>query len=123
MSDASERPRFRLGFLTHVQGRGDDADRLADSLEHRVTRRRRDGCDHHHDRRCSHSRHEAPARAPRRGRPLLVCLLDDRPRAALGISHSAPSLMRSSPRRRRELTVPRGRSSSSAISPGVYSRM
>ena len=33
--------------------------------------------------------------------------------------HATVSLRVSSPRRRRELTVPRGRSSSSAISPGV----
>src|SRR6266511_2971245 len=36
--------------------------------------------------------------------------------------HSSRSFSLSSPRRRRELTVPRGRSSRSAISPGVYSR-
>ena len=41
--------------------------------------------------------------------------------AVLGVLHASP-FMRSRPRRRRELTVPRGRSSSSAISPGVYSR-
>jgi len=37
------------------------------------------------------------------------------------VAHSMRSLSESSPRRRRELTVPRGSSSSSAISPGVYS--
>ena len=35
--------------------------------------------------------------------------------------HSRRSFILSSPRRRREFTVPRGSSSSSAISPGVYS--
>ena len=44
------------------------------------------------------------------------------PDRGLGQPHSARSLSWSSARRSRELTVPRGSSSSSAISPGVYSR-
>ena len=42
-------------------------------------------------------------------------------RALHGRSPSTACCSRSSPRRRRELTVPRGRSSIRAISPGVYS--
>ena len=74
-------------------------------------------------------------RAAHRGLAPHVRLADDRPGALLGVgvdrhlvecalhvrSPSTASCSRSSPRRRRELTVPRGRSRMCAISPGVYS--
>ena len=80
---------------------------------------------------------ERRERLPRAPRRLRLALRERRahdgpasaraPRARPG-SRSAParfltrvSFSESSPRRRRELTVPRGRPSSSAISPGVYS--
>ena len=57
--------------------------------------------------------HDRPrALLARRGRPA-------RARAAASAFTRSTSSSRSSPRRSRELTVPRGRSSSSAISPGV----
>ena len=108
-----QREERRLGVL--------DADRLAHLLEDGVARRRERS-----PRRRPRQPRRAPAtsrlaRAPRRGRALLVRAPHDLPGALLGVAHASSSFIRSRPRRRRELTVPRGRSSSSAISPGVYS--
>ena len=96
-------------------------DRFADAIEHGATRRREDGGDRDHGER-GDSRDEQPRAAPAaRGRgALLERPAHDLPGARFGVVH-APSFMRSSPRRNREFTVPRGRSRISAISPGVYS--
>ncbi len=99
------------------------------------------------DRRDRHHGDPAARARGRGGGPVAVGGAHRRPRAVLGaglvgsphagqrspggrlepVAHSRILLARcalsaSSPRRRRELTVPRGRSSARAISPGVYSR-
>ena len=93
----------------------------------------RDG--HDRDRKPERHRRDEPAARARDRLALRICRPHDLPRALAGLvlsgdfdavephrSSSSSAARRSSPRLRRELTVPRGRSSSSAISPGVYSR-
>ena len=97
------------------------AERVHDGASGRAQRRR----DDRRDERPRDERPRVPAR-PRHGLPRLVGGTDDLP-AALAclvlvrspVAHCSRSFRLSSPRRRRELTVPRGSSSSSAISPGV----
>ena len=105
------------------------ADRVHDGAPRRCHRRR----DDRDDRGGERERAQVAAR-PRDGLPLEVRGAHDLPRAPARVVlardldslqlalHSSRSFSLSRPRRRRELTVPRGRSSRSAISPGVYSR-
>ncbi len=100
-----------------------DPDRLAYALEHGPPRWREDRRRRHHGRSRKHPQEQAGARSAGNAvrSSFLVGAPDDLPRALFDLIHASSSFSRSRPRRRRELTVPRGRSRSSAISPGVYS--
>ena len=112
-----QREERRLGPL--------DPDRLAQRADDRAPGWAQRRGDHGAD---DGRRDERPRMAawPGDGLALGVGPAHDRPGALLGLvlsrspePHSSRSFSESSPRRRRELTVPRGSSSSSAISPGV----
>ena len=106
-----------------------DADDLADLVEDGASRRAEQAreCDERHGDR----RGGLPRASPRLGLPLGERGRHERPGALSRLllardldrfqlaSHTV-SFNESSPRRRRELTVPRGTPNSSAISPGVY---
>ena len=108
-----------------------DADRFADLVQNRAARRAERGSDD-----CRHDRYgDRQPKAMPLGRDRLPCgerVANDGRRALAGVVlagdldvlelalHSS-SASASSPRRSREFTVPRGRSSVSAISPGVKS--
>ena len=104
-----------------------DTDDLADLVQDRAAGRAEQPCEHDERRG---RRERLPRTAARLRLALRERRRDDRPcacarrarsgaRSAQALSHSDSRA--SSPRRRRELTVPRGTPRSSAISPGVYS--
>ena len=116
-SGSRQREQRRVGVF--------DADSLTHPLEDGAARRREYRCEHRgQESRADPGQEQRASRASAAAWGALELLerpAHHLPAPLLGVLH-VRSFIRSRPRRRRELTVPRGRSSSSAISPGVYSR-